>query len=43
MYILQVAENPKYLEKPDNNNNHNNNIENVFDSMIHGDVIIDKP
>src|ERR1035437_2997040 len=30
MYILQITENPKYLEKPNNNNNHNNYVENVL-------------
>lgn len=43
MYIRQVRENPEYLEKPDDNNNHNHNIEDGFDFVIHGDVSIDKP
>jgi hypothetical protein len=43
MYIRQVSENPKYLEKPNDNNNHNHNVENGFDFVIHGDVCIDKP
>jgi hypothetical protein len=42
MYILQVTEKPEYLEKPDDYNNHNNNVENVFYFAIHWDVIIDK-
>ena len=43
MYILQVIENSKYLEKPNDNNNHNHNIENGFDLVINGDISIDKP
>jgi hypothetical protein len=43
MYILQVIEKSKYLEKPNDNNNHNHNVEDIFDFAIHGDVRIDKP
>ena len=43
MKILQVSEKSKYLKKPDNNNNYNHNVEDIFDFMIHRDVIIDKP
>jgi hypothetical protein len=43
MYTPEVTENPEYLEKPDNNNNHNNDVEYVFDLTIHWDIIIDKP
>jgi hypothetical protein len=43
MYILQVIENPKYLKKPDDQNNHNHYIEDGFDFSIHGDIIINKP
>jgi hypothetical protein len=43
MYTHQVTDNPKYLEKPDDNNNHNHNIEDGFDFVIHGNVCIDKP
>ena len=43
MYILEETENPEYLEEPNNYNNHNNDVENVFDFVIHRDIIIDKP
>jgi len=43
MYIRQEVENPKYLEKPDDDHNHNHNIEDGFDLVIHGDVPVDKP
>ncbi len=43
MYIHQVGKKSKYLEKPDDNHNHDDNIENSFDFDIHGDVRIDKP
>ena len=43
MYVFEITENPKYFEKPDYNNNHNNNVEDVFDFMVHRDIIIDKP
>lgn len=43
MYIHQVGENPKYLEKPNDKNNHNHNIENWFDVVVHGDKCIDDP
>ena len=43
MYILEEIENPEYLEEPNNDNNHNYDIENVFDFMVHRDIIIDKP
>jgi len=40
--IFKVVENPKDLKKPDDDNNHHDNVQNVFDFTIHGDVIIDK-
>lgn len=43
MYILKVTENPKYFKEPDNNNNHNNDVEDVFYLIVHWDIIIDKP
>ena len=43
MYIHQVTENPEHLEKPDNNNNDNHDIEDCFDFSIHGDVCVYKP
>ena len=39
--ILQVGENPKYLEKPADNNKYNHCIEDILDFTIHGDVIVD--
>jgi hypothetical protein len=41
--IRQVSENPEYLEKPDNYNNHDHNVEDGFDFVIHRDVSVDKP
>lgn len=43
MYILEITENSKYFEKPYNNNNYNNYVEDVFYFMVHWDIIIDKP
>jgi len=43
MNIRQVSEKSKYLEKPYDNNNHNNNVDDSFDFDIHGDVRINKP
>ena len=43
MYTPQVTENSKHFQKPDNDNNHNNNIEDVLDFAIHWDIIVDKP
>ena len=43
MYISKVAEKPKYLEKPNDQRNHNHKIEDLFDFMIHGDECIDNP
>jgi hypothetical protein len=41
--IRQVSENPEYLEKPNDYDNHDHNIENGFDFVIHGNVGIDQP
>jgi len=41
--IGQIAKKPEYLEKPNNSNNYNYNIEDVFNLMIHRDVCIDNP
>jgi len=41
--IRQVAENTKYLKKPNDKENHNNKVEDCFDLVIHGDERIDKP
>ena len=38
-----VIENPEYLEKPNDNCNDNDNIEDFFDFAIHGDIGVDKP
>jgi hypothetical protein len=43
MYIRQVTEKAKYLQKPDDYNNHNYNVENSFQSALHGYVIVDNP
>jgi hypothetical protein len=43
MYILKIDEYPKYLKKPNNHSNNHNNVEDVFDRTVHGDIIIDKP
>jgi hypothetical protein len=43
MDIRQVSENPEYLEKPDDYDNHDYNIENGFDFVIHGDISINQP
>jgi len=43
MNMHQIAENPKYLEKPKDNYNHNDNVQDSFDFVIHGDIPIDKP
>ena len=43
MYTPQVTENPKYLKKPNNYNDHDNDVEDVFYFIIHWDIIIDKP
>lgn len=39
----QVAEEPKDFKKPDDNNNHDHNVEDFFYGSIHGDHCIDKP
>jgi len=43
MNIHQIAKKTEYFEKPYNGDNHHNNVENVFDFMIHRDVGIDSP
>jgi len=43
LYIHQIAENPKYLEKPDYKNNDHYKVKNIFDFVIHGDERVDKP
>jgi len=43
VYILQITENPKYIQKPYYNNDYNHNIQDWLDFTIHRDVIIDKP
>ena len=43
MNVRQVTEKPEYLEKPDYNHNHDNNVYDCLDLMVHGDVRIDEP
>jgi hypothetical protein len=45
LYIIvhQVSYNPEYFKEPNDNYNHNHNIEDGFDFMIHRDVGVDKP
>ena len=43
MGIHQIPEKTKYFKKPYNGDNHNNNVENVFDFVIHRDICIDSP
>ena len=43
MNIHQIAKKTEYFEKPYNGDNHHNNVENIFDFMIHRDVGIDSP
>ena len=43
MDIHQVAKKSKDFEKPYDKNNHNNNVEDVFDVSIHWNVCVDKP
>jgi hypothetical protein len=39
----QVSEQPEDFKEPDNDNNHNDNIEDGFNFSIHGNVGVDKP
>ena len=43
MDIRQVAEKPEYLEKPDDNNDHDDNVQDSLDFDIHRDIGIDQP
>jgi len=43
MDIRQVTEKSEYLQKPDDNNDHHNNVDDPFDFDIHWDVGVDKP
>jgi hypothetical protein len=45
LYIqaLQRINKSKGLQKPDDNSNYDNDVENVFDFSIHGDVGIHQP
>jgi hypothetical protein len=43
MQILQVIENPEYLEKPDDHSNNYHNVQDIFNFTVHGDVPVDKP
>jgi hypothetical protein len=39
--ILQVGKNPEYLEKPTDDNKNNHSVQDIFNFMIHWDVIVD--
>lgn len=43
MDILQTAEHSKSIQKPDNEDYHNNGIKDSFDCLLHWDVIINQP
>jgi hypothetical protein len=43
MDIRKVGEKPEYLKKPDDNYDHNHNVDDPFDFHIHRDVGVDKP
>ena len=43
MYILEINEYTKNLQEPYDNNHYHDGIENVFDLMVHWNIIIDKP
>jgi len=43
MSTHQIPEKTEYFEKPYNGDNDHNNVENVFDFVIHGDVCVDCP
>lgn len=41
--IHQWIEQSEYFEKPNNDHNYNDNVEDSFDFSIHRNVIIDEP
>jgi hypothetical protein len=41
--LREIAEEPKYLQKPKNYSNHNNAVEDSLDLPLHGDKAVDKP
>ena len=43
MNVCQVSDQPENLEKPDDNNDHNHNVDDPSDFVIHWDVRIHKP
>lgn len=43
MYVSHVAEKPKYLKEPYDQDNHHYNIKDLLDFVIHGDECIDNP
>ena len=43
MDICQVSEKPKYLEEPNDQNDHNDQVENLSDFAVHGNKCIDNP
>jgi hypothetical protein len=42
-YIRQVIEEAEYFEKPNDNNNYGNHVEDGFNLAIHWNVRVDKP
>lgn len=43
MNVCNIAYQPEDFEKPDNNDDHDHDIQDGFDLMIHGNVGVDKP
>jgi hypothetical protein len=40
--VFQIAENSENIQKPDDNNNYSNGIQDTFDFPVHRDIIIDE-
>jgi hypothetical protein len=43
MYVHQVSEKSKYLQKPYDQDNYDNKVEDFLDLVIHGDESVDNP
>ena len=43
MNILKIGKKSKNLQKPDNDNYHNHNVQDSSDFTIHRDIVIDQP
>jgi hypothetical protein len=41
--VHQIVKDPKYLEQPDYDNNHDNRIKNGFNRSLHGNVSVHEP